>query len=424
MRRSIVFLIVLGLAASLPHVEAQEYVFPSELSFIVYGDGYVAVDYTVDVDPTMVRVNVSLFGSMYLDVLIEDQDGLPLDYSATEGGLTVDTLASISALISYVTTDLTGKEGQVWSFSVATPISSTVLLPEDSTMVDYSEDPLEVGSIDGKVLLTMPAGEFEISYTVGAVGSREHALAVINDAEDTIEAIKATGVLTPNADEHLELAYAAYDVGLYAQAEQLATQSKAFAEEASALASEASQEIEAAIEAIAQAEGESRTEGLDTAERELQEAEDAYDLGEYSTARVLAEDAQASAQSAEKKSAGSNTLLYAGLAVVAVGLGAAYFMRGRSQRPVEEPPATFDLEKMFDAHPHLRIDDKEVIRFLAQNRGEAFSAEVRDRFDIPRTSLWRMIRRLEGEGIFEVETIGGQSLIRLNPRYREGDTGG
>jgi uncharacterized membrane protein len=66
------------------------------------------------------------------------------------------------------------------------------------------------------------------------------------------------------------------------------------------------------------------------------------------------------------------------------------------------------------------MDDKEVIRFLAQNRGETFAAEVRDRFDIPRTSLWRMIRRLEGEGIIEVATIGGQSLIRLDSSYRQG----
>jgi len=420
MRRVLTFLILLGMVASIPLAVGQEYYSPNELSFTVYDDGYVVVDYTVDVDPTMVRVNVSLFGSLYQNLLILDQDLLILDSSPVQGGLTIDTLGAISASIWYETTDLTGKAGQIWTFEVSAPTNSTIMLPEGSTIVSLSHVPLEMGSLDGRVLLIMPVGDLELSYTVGVVGSREHALAVINDAEDAIEEIKAAGILTPDADDLLEDAYSAYDSGRYADAEVLAAQAKASAEDTADEASAASLAIEGAGSAISDAEEDERTVGLEEAQGKLVEAEAAYALGDYVGALDLAEEAMELAEGATAKGSGSNLLLYAGLAVVVVGAGAAYMMMGRSKKAPVVEAVSFDLDRLFTEHPNLRMDDKEVIRFLAQNRGEVFAAEVRDRFDIPRTSLWRMIRRLEGEGIVEVATIGGQSLVRLGSKYKQG----
>lgn len=423
MRKTLSALILLSLIASTTLAVGQEYYSPNELSFNVYDDGYVVVDYTVDVDPTMVRVNVSLFGSLYQNMLISDQDLLILDSTPTGDGLTIDTLGAISASIWYETTDLTGKAGQIWTFAVSTPITSTILLPEGSTIISLSDVPLEMGSLNGRVLLTMPLGDLDVSYTVGVVGSKEYALAIINDAEDTIVAIQAAGVLTPNADDLLESAYSDYDAGLYPEAEQLAAQAKTSAEGTAADASAASLAIENAISGISDANEEERTEGLEAAQDKLGEAESSYALGDYTGALELAEEAQDLAESATGKGSGSNMLLYAGLVVVVGGLGAAYMLMGRSKKAPEVQAVSFDLDKLFGEHPNLRMDDKEVIRFLAQNRGETFAAEVRERFDIPRTSLWRMIRRLEGEGIIEVATIGGQSLIRLDSRYKHGGTG-
>ena len=420
MRRTPSFLILLILVASTPLVVGQEYYSPNDLSFTVYDDGYVVVDYTVDVDPTMVMVNVSVFGSLYQNLLILDQDMLILDSTPTVDGLTIDTLGAISASIWYETTDLTGKAGQIWTFAVSTPINSTILLPEGSTIMHLSHDSWELGSLEGKVLLTMPSGDLEISYIIGVVGSREHALAIINDAEDTIEAIQVTGVLTPDADDLLESAYSTYDAGLYPEAEQLAAQAKTSAEGSAVDASAAALAIENANAAISDADEDERTEGLEAAQDKLAEAESSYALGDYTGALELAEEAEDLAESATGKGSGSNMLLYAGLVVVAAGVGAAYMLMSRSKKAPEVQAVSFDLDKLFGEHPNLRMDDKEVIRFLAQNRGETFAAEVRDRFDIPRTSLWRMIRRLEGEEIVEVVTIGGQSLIRLDSRYKQG----
>ncbi len=120
---------------------------PSELSFTVYADGYAAVDYSAYVDPTRPRVNVTLFGSLYIDILVEDQDGLLLDSSPSEGGLCIDTLGSISVLVSYFTQDLTSKSGQIWAFAVNAPVDVSIILPEGSTIVSLSSVPLSMSNL-------------------------------------------------------------------------------------------------------------------------------------------------------------------------------------------------------------------------------------------------------------------------------------
>jgi uncharacterized membrane protein len=53
-------------------------------------------------------------------------------------------------------------------------------------------------------------------------------------------------------------------------------------------------------------------------------------------------------------------------------------------------------------------------KFLAEKEGKAFEAEIRQRFpDMPRTSLWRLIRRLEGLEIVEVKKIGLENQVQL-----------
>lgn len=63
--------------------------------------------------------------------------------------------------------------------------------------------------------------------------------------------------------------------------------------------------------------------------------------------------------------------------------------------------------------PYLRVEEKELLDFLAEKRGTAFESEVRKKFVLPRTSLWRLVKRLEREELLEVIKIGGQNMIRL-----------
>jgi len=98
-------------------------------------------------------------------------------------------------------------------------------------------------------------------------------------------------------------------------------------------------------------------------------------------------------------------------------------MRGKTSKPVVSV-ARYDIDALFEDKPHLRLDDKEVIRFLADNGGEAFAAEIREPYNVPRTSLWRMIRRLKREEVVEVQSIGGQSLLSISSRYAIGEVEG
>jgi uncharacterized membrane protein len=418
-RLIIVLTLTLFLAAA-PYSFGQEQYSPRELTFVVYQDGYVAVDYYVDVDPTKARVNVTIFGSQCLDLMVEDQDGLPLDSSQHDSVLTIDTLGSASVLISYVTMDLTGKSGQIWSLMVETPVSSVIFLPVGVTIVSLSTVPLAMGSIDGGLLITMPVGDLEIEYKISLVGTREHALLVIKDAESTIQEVKTGGIITDEADGLLQQATQAFEAGNYTGAEQLAGQAKASALNTKNAAASASAAMGAAETAITAAEQAGRTVGLEEAESLLEQAEASNASGEYAEAKALAEQAQSKAASAETPEKEGLPFFWIGIILVVVVAGVFAFLRMRKPVPRAALKYSFDLDALFDAHPYLRLDDKEVLRFLADAGGEAFAAEIRDRFDVPRTSLWRMIRRLEGEGIVDVEAIGGQSLVRISSKYRSG----
>ena len=414
---TLVFTLLLAFNAS--PVYGQSPYTPSELSFTVYADGYAEVGYSAYVDPTRPRVNVTLFGSLYIDVLVEDQDGLLLDSSPSEEGLSIDTLGSISVLVSYFTQDLTSKSGQIWAFAVNAPVDASIILPKGSTIVSLSSVPLSMSNLGENLLLTMPGGEVMVSYTIGVTGTRERAVAVINDAEATIDGIKAEGILVEEAEDLLQQAKEALASELYAEAEQLAEDAKDSALDAQGLADSAVSEIEQAEDAITVAEDAGKSVGLDEAKDLLQQAEAAYETGDYAQAEELASRARSSADGATKEEGLPVIWIGAAALVVALAAGAFYLTRRGGGKGVETP-VRFDLDRLFGEHPHLRIDDKEVLRFIAESGGEVFAAELRERFKVPRTSLWRMIRRLEREEVVDVSTIGGQSLVKISQTYREG----
>ncbi|HJU34542.1 MAG TPA: hypothetical protein VJ695_05430 [Nitrososphaera sp.] len=63
--------------------------------------------------------------------------------------------------------------------------------------------------------------------------------------------------------------------------------------------------------------------------------------------------------------------------------------------------------------PHLRPEDQQVLKFLAENGGAVFESEIRSKFQIPKTTIWRLVKRLEREELIEIRKAGGQNLIKL-----------
>ena len=92
-------------------------------------------------------------------------------------------------------------------------------------------------------------------------------------------------------------------------------------------------------------------------------------------------------------------------AAVVVALLAFLFIRRRRQPSVA---------RILKDNPQLMDEDKEVLAFLGEKNGKAFEAEIRERFpDMPRTSLWRLVRRLERLEIVEIKKIGLENQVQL-----------
>ncbi|MDA8720329.1 MarR family transcriptional regulator [Nitrosopumilus sp.] len=78
-----------------------------------------------------------------------------------------------------------------------------------------------------------------------------------------------------------------------------------------------------------------------------------------------------------------------------------------------------DLETIFKLKPDLREDDKELVKFIFNNNSEALESELRKKFLQPRTTMWRAVKRLEREGVIEIEKKDLQNLVRLRKTMEE-----
>jgi uncharacterized membrane protein len=406
---------------------AQDEVTPLSLGFTLYSDGNVKVTYRVESDPAKVQVDMDLFGSSYSNMVVRDEDGNPLASAVTASGITVDSLGAAELIVSYYTSTLTVKEGPIWAFNVTTPIESTVTLPQGAAIFDLSHIPLDIGTVSGLWYVKMPADSLSINYVIGLPNIQQEAQAAILDAQTYIEGEEAEGYVLTEARTKLESAQSLYLQQSYVEAQAAAEKAKQLAESTLAAADDASTQIALATDAIKRARNEGRTDGLSEAEEALTSASQLYQAGSYTGAEANALQAT---QLASFSKAPSNAMLYLGVVVLAAAASGGYVYMKRvrvAPEPTAKPapatpatPAEVDLERIFDKHEGLRLEDKEVLRFLAENSGEAFASELRDRFDLPRSTAWRLIRRLVREGIVEEVKIGNQSLIRVRREFRKG----
>jgi uncharacterized membrane protein len=94
----------------------------------------------------------------------------------------------------------------------------------------------------------------------------------------------------------------------------------------------------------------------------------------------------------------------AAVAVAVIVVAALFLVRRRGPK----------VEKIVEMHPQLNKEERSVIQFLAENEGKAFESQIRERFpEIPRTSLWRLVRRLEKLDIVKVKKIGLENQVEL-----------
>ena len=314
---------------------------PTALSLLIYSDGIIHVTYTLAVAEIVPRVNVTLFGLLYENLLVVDEDGTFLTYSLAPPILTVDSLGAQRINLEWDALDLTNKTSGIWTLSIDAPIAFIVTFPKDTTILELSEVPIEIKNTDQQFIITMPARHQTISYLVGTITPQERARETLDTVTAIIANIKASGVDTAPAEAILQEAETAYSQGKYAEAEALAN------------------------------------EALELA-YEIQEAGQSFP---------------------------APLLILGGGSAVAVVIGFFFVRRRRG--------GTVDVEAVLQAYPWLRPDQQAVIRFLADQRAGVFESDLRKAFDLPKSSMWRLIKRLEDEGIVTVRLLRGQNYIEL-----------
>ena len=118
-----------------------------------------------------------------------------------------------------------------------------------------------------------------------------------------------------------------------------------------------------------------------------------------------------------------NSMMYvAGGAAVAIAAIAAIAikMKNKPKQIVSAPQTTvvaernepFNIEKVLEM-PDLREDDKDIIKFIHENGGSALESDLRKKFLLPRTTMWRAVKRLERHELIEITKKDQQNLIKL-----------
>ena len=119
------------------------------------------------------------------------------------------------------------------------------------------------------------------------------------------------------------------------------------------------------------------------------------------------------------KSEFDNSLILIGGAIVTAGTIGAIFLKRSLKKPEKIQTSTviqtrkLDPETIFKLRPDLREDDKELVNFIFDNGGKAFESELRKKFLQPRTTMWRAVKRLERQGVIEIEKKEMQNLVKI-----------
>lgn len=336
---------------------------PKVLDFTTYADGTTHVFYQTDVDPQSPDFILSLVGSTADNLVIRDQNGTLLSSKMNGDSIDIETLGASTIKVDYDTPDLVSKKGKTWTFSVNSPTDYSVLLPANTTVVGMSAIPSNLQDVDGQSLISLPSGHADISYVFQVLGTSQTATLAIQKAQDFINTVNSAGVKTPMAAAKLDEARSDFNQGKYSDAESVANLAK----------NTALQEQQAAI-----------------------------------------------SKPDTRPSDGLTTMIIVGGVVAAGVAGFAVVKKSRSSKiavpreiPRNDNYVPPEKEEIYRLKPELRQDDKEIIAFISERGGQVYESELRKKFLMPRTTMWRAVKRLEREDVVEIEKIDQQNLIKL-----------
>ncbi|HDQ05955.1 MAG TPA: hypothetical protein ENN36_04440 [Candidatus Bathyarchaeota archaeon] len=339
----------------------------------IYRDGLVRVTQTLSVNETLPEVSLPLLHSSADNFIVLDENQTVLDYEVDGTNLTVFTLGATSVSLQYDTDSLTRKDFEVWTFLVDTPYNLTVQLPAESTVVYLNQLPTAIDTEDTKITLSLFPSQWEISYVFPLTSPAEFQISDLNVTPSEVEAGKEVTI-------SVKIANVGGQTGSYT-IQLIINQT---VEDTKTLTLEEGASTTTQFKIVKQTPGKYNIEigGL---------------VGEFTVN-------EASSNGSHSGMIPLEYFVVAAVAVAAIILVIYFLFRRRS----------CNVEKIFKMNPQLNQEEKDVIQFLAENEGKAFESQIRERFpDIPRTSLWRLVKRLEKLEIIRVKKIGLENQVEL-----------
>ena len=342
------------------------------LDFTIDTDGTTHIFFETDVDPLQPDFTMKLFGNNIDNLVAQDENDLLLSSQINENMVTIETLGASKVKIDYDTADLVTKNGKIWSFSVDSLSDYSILLPKNTVIVGMNAFPLNMQVVDEQSLLSLPSGSAEIDYVFGVLGTTQTATLAIEKARDMINKINGEEIKTPLASAKIEEAISAFNENKFSSAEILANEAKntAIREQEIALSNPGTKSDSNPLTSIG---GTIVTT--------------AATIGTVAGAIITISLLIKRAKSAIKKTV---ELL-----------------------PKNEKNTAPDKETIFRFKPELRQEDKDIVTYISENGGQVYESELRKKFLLPRTTTWRAVKRLEREGIVEIEKVDQQNLIKL-----------
>lgn len=361
----VIFLLMLGIT---PTISAGEIGYQIEsVELTVYRDGLVHVSQVLFVNETFPSISLELLSSLVENVVVvNDENQTVLDYDVVGSNMTIFSLGASRVLLEYDTVELTEKESGVWTLLVQNPYNLTVYLPEESTIVYLNKMPTSIDTEDGTITLALYPDEWEISYVLPIIGP---ALFRVSDLTVTPAEVEVGNEVTIS----LVLTNIGEEEGSYT----LALKVNQVVEDTKTITLDAGASTAVQFKVTKEEAG--------TYDVEIGELSGGFNVKEAPLIPIFA--------------------IYLIVTVAVVIIGSLLVLRW-----IKAPSA----EKIIKERPYLRQEDRDVIRFLEEKGGKAFESEVREKFpDMPRTSLWRLVKRLERMEIVSVKRIGLQNQIKL-----------
>jgi uncharacterized membrane protein len=343
----------------------SEYIFESS-ELTVYRDGLVHVIQELNVNETVPSVSLTLLSSLIQNVIVLDDNQTVLDYQIEGQNITIFSLGESKVLLEYDTISLTEKEAGVWTLILNNTYEISVHLPQESTIIYLNEIPTSIDTENGRVTLYLFPSDWEISYILPIISP---AMFIISDLTvDPTEAEVGKEVTISVLVSNIGEGEGSYDVVLMIN--QIVEETKTIV-----LSSGSSTTVE--FKVIKEESG--------NYDVEISELNSEFIVKQFPLIPIYA------------------IYLLVIVVVLAVFLLLIFLRR-------KKPNA----EKIIKKYPYLRQEDREVIKFLQQCGSKAFESEIREQFpEMPRTSLWRLVRRLEKMDIVTIKRIGLQNQIIL-----------